>query len=303
MSRETTLGRDCQVWGVLNVTPDSFSDGGLALAPEAALARAKRMIADGADVIDIGGASSRPAGGTYGAGAAAVPVDEELARVAPVVTRVVRELGAQVSIDTVRAEVAAWALAAGARIVNDVSCGASVELLRAVAKHDAQLVLMHSRGDGCVAGANIVYRDVVDDVIAELGAAVTRACAQGIAADRIWLDPGIGFAKTAAQSVALLAGLPRLCALGHRVLVGPSRKSFVAELEKAAGREPAPPSERLGGSVAAVSVAVLFGADAVRVHDVREVRQAVLVCSALAAAGARDSSATQNVVEDREACA
>lgn len=273
--------KGCQVWGVLNVTPDSFSDGGEAFAPDAAFDKARWLLAEGADVIDVGGASSRPPGAAYGGGAAAVSVEEELRRVVPVVERLVRELGARVSIDTAKPEVAEAALAKGARVVNDVSNGASAELMRVAARHQAELVLMHTRGDGRVSGANVAYADVVEEVCAELRAAVSRATAQGVAAERIWIDPGIGFAKTAAQSVALLAELPRVIALGHRVLVGPSRKSFIAEIEKQAGRKPSPPGERLGGTAASVSAAALHGAHAVRVHDVRAMRQAVLVSLAV----------------------
>lgn len=273
--------KGCQVWGVLNVTPDSFSDAGEAFAPDAAFDKARRLLAEGADVIDVGGASSRPPGSAYGGGAAAVSVQEELRRVVPVVERLVRELGARVSIDTAKPEVAEAALAKGARVVNDVSNGTSAELMRVAARHQAELVLMHTRGDGCVSGANVAYADVVEEVCAELRAAVARATEQGVAAERVWIDPGIGFAKTAAQSVGLLAELPRLVALGHRVLVGPSRKSFIAEIEKQAEREPSPPGERLGGTAAAVSAAVLYGAHAVRVHDVRAMRQAVLVSLAV----------------------
>lgn len=288
MRRETTLGKICQVWGVLNVTPDSFSDGGEALRPEAAFAKAARLLDEGADVIDVGGASSRPAGATYGAGAPTVTVAEELARVKPVIARIARELGAgvSISIDTTHAEVAEAALSAGAAIVNDVSGGASSELLQLVAARGAELVLMHTRGDGRVAGVNLEYRDVVADVAAELRSAVERAVAHGVARERIWIDPGIGFAKNAAQSLSLLAALPRLRALGQRVLVGPSRKSFIAEVEKARGGTASPPGERLGGTAAAVSAAVLHGADAVRVHDVREMRQVVSVCEALLARAA-----------------
>ncbi len=281
MPATDSKGRSCQVWGVLNVTPDSFSDGGEACTPEAAFAKASQLLADGADVIDVGGASSRPAGATYGRGASAVSTQEELRRVLPVIGRLASEKRARVSIDTVSGEVAEAALRAGARIVNDVSGGASVALLRAAAAHEAELVLMHNRGDGRLAGNNLAYGDVVEDVMRELEQAVARAREQGVLAERIWLDPGIGFAKTAAHSVSLLSALPRLRSLGHRVLVGPSRKSFIAEVEKAAGRAASDPSQRLGGSIAAVTVAVLHGAHAVRVHDVRETCQAVLVSEAV----------------------
>jgi dihydropteroate synthase len=278
---ESGLSQRCQLWAVLNVTPDSFSDGGEAVTLETALGKAKRLLADGADVIDVGGASSRPAGKTYGPGAAAVSLEEELERVVPVVRALARELGAQISVDTTRAEVAKAALDAGATIVNDVSNGASDALLEVVAATSAELVLMHNRGDGRVAGANIEYESVIDDVLAELSAAAVRASCAGVPFRRIWLDPGIGFAKTAADSLAVLAALPRVVKLGYRVLVGPSRKSFIAAVERAAGVPESSPTQRIGGTAAAITAAVLAGAHAVRVHDVKEMRQALLLTEAL----------------------
>lgn len=275
------LAQRCQVWAVLNVTPDSFSDGGEALTLDAALHKAKLLWAEGADVIDVGGASSRPPGATYGAGAPHVSVDEELERVVPVVRALVKH-GARVSVDTTRAEVAKAALAAGAAIVNDVSNGASEALLEAVAAASAELVLMHNRGDGSVSQ----YGDLVEEVVAELSAAVVRAVASGVSFRHVWVDPGIGFAKAPADSIAMLGAVPRLMRIGCRVLVGPSRKSFIAALERDAGAEPSPPKERLGGSAAAVALAVLGGADAVRVHDVRQMRQAVLLAQAVRGGGA-----------------
>jgi dihydropteroate synthase len=281
---ESGLSRRCQLWAVLNVTPDSFSDGGEAVTLESAVAKAKRLLSEGADVIDVGGASSRPPGKTYGDGAPPVSVDEELERVIPVVRALARE-GAKVSVDTTRAEVARAALEAGAVIINDVSNGASDALLEAVASASAELVLMHNRGDGRIAGENIEYASVVDDVLAELSAAAVRASCAGIPFRRIWVDPGIGFAKTAAHSLEVLAALPRFVKLGYPVLVGPSRKSFIAAVERAAGVPESGPAERIGGTVAAVTSAVLAGARGVRVHDVREVRQAVLLTEALCKIG------------------
>jgi dihydropteroate synthase len=275
------LSQRCQIWAVLNVTPDSFSDGGEAVTTEAALAKARRLLGDGADVIDVGGASSRPPGQTYGPGAAEVSVDEELSRVVPVVRALVREHGARVSVDTTKPEVAQAAVQAGAQIINDVSNGASSELLEVVAAAGVELVLMHNRGDGRISGGNAEYRSLVDDVLAELSAAAVRASVSGVPFRRIWLDPGIGFAKSATDSLHVLAELPRLVGLGYRVLVGPSRKSFIAAVEKQAGGPETSPSERIGGTAAAVTAAVLAGARAVRVHDVKEMRQAVLLTEAL----------------------
>lgn len=281
------MQRRCQVWAVLNVTPDSFSDGGKYLEPKAAVERAKELIAGGADVLDIGGASSRPPGKTYGEGAAPVSVEEELRRVIPVVEQVVHELGARVSVDTVRPEVARAALRAGAQIINDVSNGASEELMEVAAEAKAEFVLMHNRGDGSVFGENVVYRDVVDDVLSELSAAAVRASCAGIPFARVWLDPGIGFAKTAADSLAVMAGLPKLVATGYRVLVGPSRKSFIGVVEANADVPQSTPLERLGGTAAAIAFCVSAGALGVRVHDLPVMRQTVLVTEALVQARRR----------------
>jgi len=282
------MQRRCQVWAVLNVTPDSFSDGGRYLDPAAALARARELVAGGADVIDVGGASSRPPGKTYGSGAGVVSVEEELRRVVPVIEQVTAELGARVSIDTTRAEVARAALRAGATIVNDVSNGASPSLLEAAAEANAELVLMHNRGDGAVSGDNSAYRDVVQEVIAELSAAAVRARGAGVPSSQIWLDPGIGFAKTAADSLALIAAVPQLVRAGYRVLVGPSRKSFIGVVEADANVTPqSGPLDRLGGTAAAVAFSVIGGAEAVRVHDLQVMRQAVLVTEALLVARER----------------
>lgn len=282
---QTAPAGECQIWGTLNVTPDSFSDGGRYLEPGPALARAERMVADGATVVDVGGESSRPAGNTYGEGFEHVPADEELRRVLPVVSALV-ERGVRVSVDTVKAEVASACLDAGASIINDVSGGASEGLLRAVAEADAELVLMHTRGKGEVRPPFSVYGEVVDDVASELLRAADRAVASGVAPERLWLDPGIGFAKTAEQSLRLLAGLPKLVALGMPVLVGASRKSFIAETAPAADGQRPPPLERLGGTLVSAVVAARAGARAVRVHDVAQTWQALSMWRALAQEGA-----------------
>jgi dihydropteroate synthase len=279
------MRRRCEVWAVLNVTPDSFSDGGQYLEPAAAIAHAARLLAAGADVIDVGAVSSRPAGKTYGAGASQVSVEEELRRVIPVIEGLVTQFGrqgARVSIDTTQAEVARAALRAGATIVNDVSNGASSALLEVVAQAQAELVLMHNRGDGTVSGQNIVYRDVVADVVTELLQSAQRARHAGVRFEQIWLDPGVGFAKTAADSLAVIAGVPKLVQTGHRVLLGPSRKSFISALETTAGVErPSSAQQRIGGTAAAVALGVALGAHAVRVHDVQEMLQSVLVSEAV----------------------
>ena len=276
----------CEVWGVLNVTPDSFSDGGLYLNEETAVARGRQMLDQGADVIDVGGESSRPAGTVYGAGAQGVTAEDEARRVVPVV-RALKQFGARISIDTVKADVARQAIEAGAGIVNDVSCGASDELMDVAAETGVELVLMHTRGRGEVTGPNVEYADVVREVIDELLKAVERAVKAGVSRGRIWIDPGIGFAKTPRQSLELLARVDELAAAGYPVLVGPSRKSFVAEAApRRDGARPAP-GERLGGTAVAVAAAVLGGARGVRVHDVELMRQAVMVAQSMLEARSR----------------
>jgi dihydropteroate synthase len=273
----------CELWGILNATPDSFSDGGLYLEPAHACARIEHLVAEGADVLDIGGASSRPAGKTYGQGAQAVSAQEELDRVAPVL-EAARGFGVTLSIDTTQPAVARAALRLGASIVNDVSCAASDELLDVVGAAGAQYVVMHTRGHGEVCSPYTDYGDVVADVCLELEQAIARAVARGIERTRLWVDPGIGFAKTPAQSLRLVAQVARLRTLGLPVLVGASRKGFIAEVAPALdGRRPLP-SEREPGSLAVLVAAVLQGAAAIRVHDVAPARQALLVAEALRAA-------------------
>jgi dihydropteroate synthase len=272
------------LWGVLNVTPDSFSDGGAFLQQDQAVEHALRLLRDGADVVDVGGESSRPAGKTYGVGFEPVGAEEELRRVLPVVEALVSS-SVVVSVDTVKAEVARAVLKAGASIVNDVSCGRSRALLEAVAEAGAELVLMHNRGRGECRGENVLYRDVVEDVRDELLQALERAERCGVPRTHIWLDPGLGFAKTATQSLQILCNLGVLLATGQRVLVGPSRKSFIAEFARERSGEIPPPGRRLGGTAAAVTMCVLAGAQAVRVHDVAEMHQVVGLSWATRGAG------------------
>lgn len=276
---KTNVHASCEVWGVLNVTPDSFSDGGQHDTQVAALVRAEKMLVEGADVIDVGGESTRPKG-TYGEGYVHVGVPEELSRVLPVVSKLAQD-GARVSIDTVKAEVARACLSEGAAIVNDVSCGACSALLQAVASHDAELVLMHNRNHGEVTDENSRYDDIVEEVRSELLAAVSRATRAGVRPEKIWLDPGVGFAKTPAQCALVLRSLSRLVDTGHRVLVGSSRKSFIAALAPNADGSKPTTSERLGGTAASVALAVQQGAGAIRVHDVAMMRQAALIAVAL----------------------
>ena len=257
------------VMGVLNATPDSFSDGGLYDAPGRALARAEEMVAEGADLLDLGGESTRP-------GAAPVSPRDEAARILPTLRLLKARLAVPVSVDTRRAEVARLALAEGAEIVNDVSALADPAMGGVVAEAEAGVVLMHMRGTPETMQRDPRYADVAGEVADELAAALERARAAGIADARVVLDPGIGFAKTAEHNLELIARLGELARLGRPLLLGPSRKSF---LGKILGGVPA--EERGAGTAAACVVGLLHGARIFRVHDVRVVRQALDVAEAL----------------------
>jgi dihydropteroate synthase len=260
------LGRPL-VMGVLNVTPDSFSDGGRFLDPAAALEQARRMIAAGADILDIGAESTRPYGG-----AVAVPLDEEMSRLAPVLPAVAA-LGVPVSIDTLKAEVAQWALASGAAIVNDVwGLQRERDLARVVAEHAVPVIIMHNReaADPAI--------DIMADIAAFFVRSLEIAARAGISRQNIVLDPGIGFGKTPEQSLIAIARLGELKSFGLPLLLGASRKRFI---DKAS---PAPPDQRIGGSIAAHLLGVARGAAIVRVHDVAETVQALRVAAAIGSA-------------------
>jgi dihydropteroate synthase len=266
------------VVGVVNVTPDSFSDGGRFLARDEACKHVDRLLEEGADVIEVGGESTRPAGATYGDGYAPVDAQTQIARTAAVIAHAcARE--ALVAIDTTLPPVARAAIEAGATIVNDVSCLADDELARVCAAHSVWLVLMHSR-----VGAASTYRDLVAEVASEWSGARDRAVAAGVARDRIVMDPGIGFGKGFADNVRVLAALGRFHDLGHPLYVGPSRKAFIAAAEERAELPRSAPSERIGGTVAACLAAARAGAAVIRAHDVRAVRQALAVEEAIAEA-------------------
>ena len=261
--------------GIVNATPDSFSDGGRFLERDAAVDRALRLADEGADLVDLGGESTRP-------GAPPVPAEEELRRVVPVVERLrARAFPLPISVDTSKGAVARAALAAGADLVNDVTGLRDPELGRAVAAAGVPVVLMHMRGTPADMASGASYRDVAAEVAAELAEALARAAAAGIPAEATVLDPGLGFAKTAEQSLELLARVGELRRLGRPLLVGPSRKSFIGKL--AGG---APPEDRLPGTLAAVAWCVLAGVELVRVHDVAPARQAAAVAAGLRAAAA-----------------
>jgi len=264
------FGARTYLMGILNVTPDSFSDGGRFEDAASAIAAGRQLLAQGADIIDVGGESTRP-------GAAAVPVEVEIARVQPVIAGLRAAGVSAISIDTRKAAVARAALAAGASMVNDVSGGGyDPDLLAVVAAAGVPLVVMHSRDiPERMQQGDIHYRDVVAEVRDWLAQAIARAVAAGVDPAQIVVDPGIGFGKTVAHNVALTRGLGELRALGHAVLYGPSRKSFLGHLLGGA-----PPGDRLAGSLAAAVLGVVYGADLVRVHDVAEVRRALAVADA-----------------------
>jgi dihydropteroate synthase len=274
--------------GILNLTPDSFSDGGLWTDLPRAVDHALRMLEDGADLLDLGAESTRPGGGVYGAGAETVPTDEEIARLIPVLEAVRRATGAPISVDTRKGEVAEQALAAGADLINDVSALADPRLAEAVAKAGCPVVLMHSRGDLSAMQTGIHFEDVLGEVRTELAAALERAAGAGIAGideAQVVLDPGIGFGKTWEQNLALVARLDELAVLGRPILLGASRKSFLGKTVERTGRPMPPPARRLAGSLAAVGWSARLPATAaiVRVHDVAETVQFLDVWEALGA--------------------
>jgi dihydropteroate synthase len=263
LARLLGMGRPI-VMGILNVTPDSFSDGGRFLDPGAAIAHARRMVAEGADIVDIGAESTRP----YGS-ATPVSTSEEVRRLEPVLAAVAG-LGVPVSIDTMKARVAASALAAGAGIVNDVwGLQRDPDMAGVVARHGVPVIVMHNR----------VTADPALDIMADMAAFFARSLdlaeRAGIARDRIVLDPGIGFGKTPEQSITALARLDALKAFGLPLLIGASRKRFIDKVS------PAPPDRRLGGSLAAHLLAVEGGARIFRAHDVAETVQALRIAAAI----------------------
>lgn len=254
--------------GILNVTPDSFSDGGRFLAPETAIARAHQMVRDGADLIDVGAESTRP-------GAREVPADEELARLLPVI-EAIRGIGVPISVDTYKPEVAEACLRIGARVVNDVTGLRDKAMAPVIARHGAACVIMHMRGTPATMQQQVEYVDVVAEVKAYLAERVARARVAGVR--DIAVDPGIGFAKQIPHNFEILRRFQEFAELGYPVVAGPSRKRFLGTL---ADMEPV--ENRLDGTVAAVTIAVMNGAKVVRVHDVAPARRAVAVAEAVLA--------------------
>lgn len=253
--------------GIVNVTPDSFSDGGDFLEPESAIAHGRELVAQGADRLDIGGESTRP-------GATAVSAEEELARVIPVIEGLAGV--APISIDTAKAEVAAAAIDAGAAMVNDVTALTDPGMASLCAERGVEVVLMHMLGTPRTMQDDPRYDDVVAEILEFLADRVARAEAAGIPRERIWIDPGIGFGKTVDHNLTLLAATDRFAATGLPVLVGPSRKAFIGRIDRGA-----PERERVGGTIAACLAALHGGAGMVRVHDVAPVAQAIKVARAI----------------------
>ncbi len=260
-AKPLVLGERTLIMGVLNVTPDSFSDGGLHLDPAMAIARALQMDSEGADLIDIGGESTRP-------GSAPVSAEDELARVLPVIEGLKGRLQAPLSIDTRRAAVAEAAIRAGAAIINDVTAlRFDPSMARVAQRHKVPVILMHMRGEPATMQRLPFAARVLADVASGLRSAARRALRAGIGSRRIILDPGVGFGKSYSQNFELLAGLPALARIGFPLLVGTSRKSFLGH---ALGG--APPQERIWGTAATLTAAILGGAHIVRVHDVKEMK-------------------------------
>lgn len=270
--RELALGARTLVMGIVNVTPDSFSDGGKFFRADAAVQHALRLVEDGADILDIGGESTRP-------GSDPVPEAEEQRRILPVIEALTRFTHVPLSVDTRRASVADAALKAGAHIINDVSSLSDPDMLHVVRDHQAGLVLMHMRGDPKTMQQAPQYENVVEEVAEFLQERSARAEAAGVPRDSIVLDPGLGFGKRTGQGVednaVLLKHLARLHSLGYPLLVGASRKSFIGNILKV------PLAERLEGSLAAAAVAAWQGAQILRVHDVKSTRRVVDLVDAI----------------------
>lgn len=267
----------CLVMGVVNVTPDSFSDGGLWFEPDDAIAHGRALLAEGADLLDIGGESTRP-------GAGRVPIEEELRRVIPVIRALVAD-GAAISVDTMRAEVADAALTAGACMVNDVSGGLADERMAGlVAESGVPFVAMHWRAPSDEMERRAVYDDVVVDVVAELTARLDSLTAAGVDPEQVVLDPGLGFAKNSPHNWALLADLPALQAIGRPLVLGASRKRFLGALLAGPDGEPAPVERRDAATAAISALAAAAGIWCVRVHEVRSSADAVRVVAAIDAA-------------------
>ncbi len=257
--------------GVLNVTPDSFSDGGRFLACDDALRQAEKLIRDGVDIIDIGGESSRPTG-PYGDGAEQVTIEEETRRTAPVVEAVAKRFDVPISIDTVKSAVARSAIDAGATAVNDVSgLRGDEDMLGVITSSGASVFIMHTQGTPQTMQTAPRYDDLIGEIRGFLADAAEGALAEGIPADRIAIDPGLGFGKSYADNYEIISRLPDFADLGYPLLIGPSRKTFVGVDFSL------PPDQRDEGSLAALALCACAGANIIRVHDVKSARRALFV--------------------------
>jgi dihydropteroate synthase len=258
-----------RIMGILNITPDSFSDGGLFEDVDAAVTHGKKMVSDGADFIDVGGESSRP-------GAVTLSDEEELARILPVVVRLINEVSVPISIDTYKPQVAAACLKAGAHCINDITGLINPQMRKVVAQYDVPVIVMHMKGTPKTMQLNPIYQDVLGEIKQFFQDRIAAAHASGI--KQIIIDPGIGFGKTVEHNLQILNHLSTFQTLDCPILVGPSRKSFLGTITGLSV------TERLEGTVAAVSVAIINGAHIIRVHDVKECRRAVQIVDAIRSA-------------------
>jgi dihydropteroate synthase len=275
LSRTLILGERTLVMGVLNITPDSFSDGGAYLDSEAAIARALQLERDGADILDIGGESTRP-------GSVSISSQEEIRRIVPVIEVLRGKLRIPMSVDTRKADVASAALAAGVEIVNDISGLRMDPRLGEVARRArAAVILMHMRGTPHTMQKGPFARDVFRDVITGLRDSIARARRAGLAKSKLLLDPGIGFGKSVEQNFEILARLSEFARLGCPIVIGTSRKAFLGKLLAKPGESAAPPDQRLLGTAATVTASILGGAHIVRVHDVAEMAGVVRIADAI----------------------
>ncbi|AQT69142.1 Dihydropteroate synthase [Anaerohalosphaera lusitana] len=263
------FSQGCIIMGILNVTPDSFSDGGTYMDTDSAIERALQMVHDGARIIDIGPESTRP-------GSKPVSAEQQIARAIPVIEKITQRTDTVVSIDTQDSRVAEAAIKAGASIINDVSAFGDPKMPEVAARYNAVSILMHMKGTPSTMQKEPSYDDVVSEVLEYLTSRIEYAKGFGLPAEYLMIDPGIGFGKTYHHNLELLKHLDRFCRTDHRVLVGTSRKKFIGRIT---GREI--PSERLFGTAATVAASVLAGASIVRVHDVAEMAEVVQVCNAI----------------------
>ena len=267
--KSLTFGKRTQIMGILNVTPDSFSDGGCYLEVDHAIDYAHQMVEDGADIIDIGGESSRP-------GALPVPTNEELARVLPVIEALANGTETLISIDTYKPTVARDALQVGAHIVNDITALGDTKMAGVVAEMDAGLILMHMKGVPRTMQRFPVYQDLIPEVLTFLRQRVDKAQAEGVYSGRIMIDPGIGFGKTGKHNLEILRCLDAFRSLGKPILIGTSRKAFIGKVLNLPN-----PDDRLEGTAATVAWAIAHGADVVRVHDVKAMYQVAQMTDAI----------------------